>query len=88
MKTITEQYSKDISRVLSCYDRILIDGTLPELNFAKGMTKYLYGRNIKIFDYVKFAEPLKDIVKHIMGKANQVNANGAFKKEYFQSAII
>src|SRR5207249_270937 len=53
MKTITEKYSKDIRCVLSCYDRILIDGTLPELNHAKGMTDYLYKKGVKIFDYGK-----------------------------------
>lgn len=63
MKQLTEKYAKDISCMLSCFDRILIEGTLPELSHASGMTAYLYSKKVNIFDYVKFAEPLKDIIK-------------------------
>jgi len=75
MKTIAEKYSKDIRCVLSCFDRILINGTLPELSHAKGMTDYLYKKGVKIFDYVKFAEPLRDIIKQTaeqIAKANNI----------------
>lgn len=88
MKTITEKYSKDISCELSCYDRIIIDGTLPELSHARGMTDYLYKKGVKIFDYVKFAEPLKDIIKQTaeeIAKANNIEIefvrNTSIRKE-------
>lgn len=51
-----ESYSKQISGVLHCYDRIIIQGTC----YAKGMTSYLYMNKIRIFDYPKFAEPYRD----------------------------
>jgi len=55
---LTERYSEKINGVISCYDRILLQGTLPGLCYADGMTKYLCDHNIRIFDYPKFAEPL------------------------------
>lgn len=50
--------------VLSCYDRVLVQGNLPGLGYAKGMTSYLYERGIRIFDYKqKFAQPLRDRIR-------------------------
>jgi hypothetical protein len=37
--------------VLSCYDRIIVTGTLPGACYAKGMTEFLSARQIRIFDY-------------------------------------
>jgi hypothetical protein len=37
--------------VLSCYDRIIVTGTLPGACYAKGMTGFLSARQIRIFDY-------------------------------------
>lgn len=39
---LTERYSNQISGILHCYDRIVIQGTLPGLCYADGMTSYLY----------------------------------------------
>ncbi|MCB0047085.1 MAG: hypothetical protein KDD92_16800 [Caldilineaceae bacterium] len=48
--------------ILNCYDRIVIAGHLQPLSYAKGMTKYLYKEQIRIFDYKEFAQPLCDLV--------------------------
>ena len=39
---------------------MLIFGTLPKICFAAGMTSYLYERQVRIFDYSRFAEPFRD----------------------------
>jgi DNA-binding transcriptional ArsR family regulator len=62
-QALTERYGEHIAGVLSCYDRILITGTLPTVCFAGGMTSFLYRNNIPIFDYTKFAEPLRERVR-------------------------
>jgi hypothetical protein len=49
--------------VLSCYDRIIVTGTLPGVFYAQGMTAFLTARQIRIFDYPRFAEPLRDRVR-------------------------
>src|SRR3954466_8069882 len=39
---------------------MLVFGTLPKICYAEGMTAYLYARQVRIFDYPKFAEPFRD----------------------------
>lgn len=60
MELLTTAHSNNISGVLSCFDRVIITGTLPEVCHSKGMTSYLYSKRVRIFDYSKFAEPFKD----------------------------
>jgi hypothetical protein len=57
---LTERYRE---RVLSCYDRIIVTGTLPGACYAKGMMGFLSARQIRVFDYPRFAEPLRDRVR-------------------------
>ena len=63
MASLVERYAANISGVLSCLDRVVIYGTLPEICYAGGMTSYLYKHGIRIFDYTKFAEPLKNMIR-------------------------
>jgi hypothetical protein len=60
---LTERYRDQIRGVLSCYDRLIILGTLPSLGFAEGMTLFLKKHHIRIFDYARFAEPLRDAIR-------------------------
>ena len=60
---LTERYRDRLRGVLSCYDRIMITGTLPGACFAEGMTKILRASGIRIFDYPKFAATLRDRVR-------------------------
>jgi hypothetical protein len=48
--------------VLSCHDRIILTCTLLGACYAKGMTGFLSARQIRISDYPRFAEPLRDRV--------------------------
>jgi hypothetical protein len=57
---LTERYSGQIAGVLSCYDRILIQGTVPDFCYAGAMTNYLYAHHIRIFDYAQFAQPIRE----------------------------
>jgi hypothetical protein len=61
---ITEQYKEQIRGVLSCYDRIIIRGTLPVWCFADGMTSFMNAKHIQIFDYTdQFANPLREEIR-------------------------
>lgn len=62
-KLLTEKYAEQVAGMIGCYDRVIIRGYLEPLGYAKGMTKYLYNQNIRIFDYTKFAEPLRDEIR-------------------------
>jgi hypothetical protein len=41
MELLTERYASKIEGMLSCYDRIVMTGTLPVLSNANQMTSYL-----------------------------------------------
>src|SRR6266508_4187766 len=60
---LTERYREQLLGVLSCYDRIIVTGTLPGACYARGMTSFLYTRGIRIFDYARFAEPLRERIR-------------------------
>jgi hypothetical protein len=62
-----------VQGVLECYDRVIIVGHLGSLSYAQGMTQYLYGQHIRIFDYTQFAEPLRDEIKATMAEVAQQN---------------
>ena len=55
--------SEAVHGVLSCYDRIVVTGTLPQVCYAEGMTAFLKARGVRIFDYPRFAEPLRDAIR-------------------------
>jgi len=63
MELLTKTYERKITCVLSCYDRLILSGTLPEISFSQGMTNYMYQNDVKIFDYPKFAEPFKEVIR-------------------------
>jgi hypothetical protein len=47
---LSEKYAAEMVGILNCYDRVIITGHLQPLNYAQGMTKYLYDHNIRIFN--------------------------------------
>ncbi len=63
MTLLTERYAEQLAGVLSCYDRIVITGTLPGICYAEGMATYLRVHGIRLFDYPRFAEPLREEVR-------------------------
>src|ERR1700675_4191752 len=68
---LIERYAANLHGVLSCFDRILITGTLPGACYARGMTSFLNANGIRIFDYARFAEPLRE---HIRGRSQEACA--------------
>ena len=61
--SLTERYDDRIAGVLSCYDRVVVTGTLPTVCYAVGMTKFLYAIGVRTFDYPQFASTLRDRVR-------------------------
>src|SRR5471032_1788302 len=60
---LIERYAANLHGVLSCFDRILITGRLPGACYAAGMTSFLNANGIRIFDYARFAEPLRERIR-------------------------
>jgi hypothetical protein len=63
MASLIQRYDDRIAGVLSCYDRVVITGTLPTVCYADGMTRFLYACGIRIFGYPDFASMLRDRVR-------------------------
>ena len=55
-----ERHQDQITGVLSCFDRIVITGTLPDIAHAGAMAHFLDYHHIRLFDYTQWAEPLRD----------------------------
>src|SRR5947208_2127275 len=63
-RLLTARHAAKIRGVLSCFDRIVLTATLPDICFPEGMTAYLGGKGIKIFDFQKqWAQPLNDEIR-------------------------
>ena len=62
-ESLVKRYDERIAGVLSCYDRVVITGTLPGVCYAEGMTRFLHANGVRIFDYPQFAMTLRDRVR-------------------------
>ena len=82
---LTERYAANLHGVLSCFDRIIITGTLPGACYAGGMTSFLYQHGIRIFDYAQFAEPLRE---RIRARALEVCAAAGIEIEHVNKSHI
>ena len=63
MALITERYANDIAGTLSCFDRVILNGTLPDIGHGGAMAATLRRRGCQLFDYPRFAEPLRDEIR-------------------------
>jgi hypothetical protein len=81
--SLVEKYSADLHGVLHCFDRVILFGSLQPLCYAKGMTKYLYDHNIRIFDYTKFANPLRETIR---ASAEAIAAENGLEIEFISKS--
>ena len=84
-KSLFEKYSKQLLGMLCCYDRVVITGTLKLFAYAQAMTTYLYIQHIRIFDYAKFAEPLREEIRanaEAIAQANNLTIEFIRKKNF------
>jgi len=62
-ESLMDRYAGQIAGTLSCYDRVVVTGTLPHACYPEGMTHYLHTQQIPIFEYPSFAAGLRDQVR-------------------------
>jgi hypothetical protein len=78
---LVERHSKQILGVLSCFDRVVITGTLPEICHAQAMSAHLRSKGFRLFDYTQFAEPFRE---EIRGHAERLAAESGLAIEFIQ----
>jgi len=72
MLQLLERHGNWIQGVLSCFDRVICMGTLPDICHSEAMTRFLNTRGIRIFDFAKWAEELaKAIVRDVEALADK-----------------
>ena len=70
MNSFVERHAAKIRGVLSCFDRVVITGTLPDICHAAAMARHLSGHGTRLFDYPRWAEPFRDELRtHAEGLA-------------------
>jgi len=92
MTHLTERYQSDLLGVLSCYDRMIITGTLPGACYSGGMTSFLNSRHIRIFDYARlFADPWRERLRqcaHEIADAQNVSIEHVNKSHIRKEDLI
>ena len=63
MEKFIDRYASKIQGILSCLDRVVWTGILPGICYAEGMSRLLGTQGIRIFDYTKWAEPLREAIR-------------------------
>ena len=91
MEKFCDKYDSQIQGVLSTYDRVVIQGTLPGLCHARGMTSVLKAEGIRVFDYPGYALGLRDQVRQnaeAIAKANNLGIEHVNKKGIRKEALV
>jgi hypothetical protein len=85
IELLTDRFADQIVGVLSCYDRLIIQGTIPDSCYWQAMTNYLNAHHIRIFDYPHFAQPLRDQLRE---HAERVAAENGIPIEFIRKSGI
>ena len=74
MNPFAERHQEKIAGVISCFDRVVITGTLPDIGLAQAMVGYLTYHDFRLFDFPRWAQPLReDIRNHAQRLAAKAN---------------
>lgn len=82
MNPFVERHEDQIAGVLSCFDRVVVTGTLPDIGHAQAMAAHLTSGGIRLFDYPRWAQPLRDEIRN---HAEQVAAEAGVEIEFVRS---
>lgn len=83
MELFTERHAAKIIGELSCLDRVVISGTIPGICYAEGMSSHLGFKGIRIFDYTRWAEPLRNQIRQ---NAQALAEKAGLDIEYLRSS--
>ena len=81
MNTFLERHAGKIAGVLHCWDRIIITGTVPDIGYPEAMASFLRAHQIRLFDYTKWAEPLRERIRE---NAERIATANGLKIEFIR----
>lgn len=58
-----ERHADKIIGVVSCFDRVILQGTLPDICHPDAITAFFHARGIRIFDFKPWAAPMREEIK-------------------------
>jgi len=81
-----ERHSDKTIGAISCFDRVIIQGTLPDICHPGAITRFFNARRIRIFDFKQWAAPMRDeIHQNIKAIAEENNLEIEFiRKKNFR----
>jgi len=95
MNTFVDRHASKIRGTLSCFDRVVITGTLPDICHAEAMARHLRVRGVRLFDYPQFAQRFREEIRTHAEQLAQENGlviefirRKTFRKEERIKAIV
>ena len=76
---LTDRLASQILGTLSCFDRVLVGGTLPDICHARALGGHLKQQGVRLFDFPKWAEPLRNAIRE---HAERVAADNDIEVEF------
>jgi hypothetical protein len=85
MQNFIERHNTKIKGALSCFDRIVLTGTIPGICYAQGMSSFLTMKGIRIFDFTQWADPLRQEIRE---NAEKVAAGNGLEIDFIRKKNI
>ena len=61
--TFVARHEADIAGVVSCFDRVVLTGSLPDIGHARVMEGWLRVHGVRLADYPRWAEPMREEIR-------------------------
>ena len=81
--SFVDKYSSKIEGVLSCYDRVVLRGTLPSVSHTGAMTNLLYRKGMLLKDITKLTDPLRN---ELHENAKRISKSSGVAIEFIRSS--
>jgi hypothetical protein len=79
MNLFVESHQGSISGTLSCFDRVAVTATLPEICHSRAMAGFLDYHGIRLFDFPLWAKPLREELRE---NAERIAAEAGLQIEF------
>ena len=63
MIAFTERHADKMAFILSCYDRIVLTGSLVDVGYAQAMTRFIKRLGLPVFEYPHWANQFREALR-------------------------